>query len=1243
MLHRGHGQQYFYLMEKRESLFTHDGHTHITPAFLEAILNATDASVELLEPIWEDGNIIGFMYKTLQNGDPENQGNGLENKNSLLENKDDDERFQKMKEAVKDGKPAEAIVSKKVDGDIKRFNEHYISFGNDLLVVRRQVDATPGVVSKKNSAAALTDEVNSLERSHRILNTINEACFELDKNGTVVFVNRQALEWWGLKKEEVIGRNIWEVFPESVSTFWYDLIQVSALEKHQYSQHQYVSAVLKSWISLSATPTPTGCIVVFHDVDKGKKAEQEIIRLKEEIAKEASDKYNTLFTSIDQGFCIITLKYDKDDRPVDYRFIEVSPSFEHQTGIKDATGRWMRDIAADQDEYWFEVFGRVAKNRKPERFENFSTPFGRWLNVYAFPLDYPELRRIGVLLYDITGRKKADEALRASEEKYRSIVEGMDEALALCEGVRDAHGHVIDYRWLEVNGAKERLIGLSRDEMIGKLRSQSTLPPDPEAMQLFQAVLDTGQAVHTERRSRATGRWVNFTAFPLSGDRFVILGYDITQRKIAEENKAYIQMLSDVLRSETDPLNIEEQVSQVAMQYFASDRCYYCTIEGDNAIIRIDSMRGDLPSVAGIYSLGRFLIFKKVLEGGRPFIVHDAHTSGILDEELRQLCIQLKVISFIDVPIIKNGKAVGIFCLVQSEPRQWTDWEIELANETAGRTWFALEKAKAEELLRFSEERLRSFNINLEQQVTQRTHELKISSEKIKEDAHFINQILETTPDIVYIMDLNTHQIIYANRQVAAHLGYTREQIMQMKNPVLDIMHPDDIDRFKDHLKKIKTLSSDDKVLEIEYRLKTAKDQIRWFCDRNSVFKRNSRKIPVEKIGFCQNITERKQREEQAATGLKILKQAEEVSGMGTWEYDIATADFKWSDGMYELFKVPRNMVPEAETYFDYTPESERPVIEKIVENITVEYQPFEEIITLLPENGPPKKVRIKAIVMHDAKKQPAKIIGVDLDITEQIKAADAIKDLNRDLLARNNELQSLNAELKTFNTITASDYKETLQILYTNLEYIASHDGRRLGDTSKANIRRAQSAIQRMKLLTDDINRYLQLYEIGISKSLIDPNIIIDNLISSSQKKIEQQSASFQLSVLPALYADPYLFSQLIAQLIDNSLKFRKLSSPPVIRIRYSRADEMNAVPAALKNIPYTIISVNDNGLGFRDEVGEKIFELFFRATESKIKGSGIGLAACKKIMAMHNGFITAESIPGTGSTFNCYFPDQH
>ncbi len=75
-----------------------------------------------------------------------------------------------------------------------------------------------------------------------------------------------------------------------------------------------------------------------------------------EALRESEKKYRTLFDSIDEGFCTIEVLFDGNDNPIDYRFLEVNPSFEKQTGIRNAQGRRMREIAPQHEEHWFEIY-----------------------------------------------------------------------------------------------------------------------------------------------------------------------------------------------------------------------------------------------------------------------------------------------------------------------------------------------------------------------------------------------------------------------------------------------------------------------------------------------------------------------------------------------------------------------------------------------------------------------------------------------------------------------------------------------------------------------------------------------------------------------------------------------------------------------------------------------------------------------------------------------------------------------
>ena len=178
------------------------------------------------------------------------------------------------------------------------------------------------------------------------------------------------------------------------------------------------SALLTSPCIPSATPrgpyafsTPPGSIL--QSVSGGRRVRQ------------SEEKYRDLFESIDQGFCITQVLFDACGRPADYQFLLVNPAFERQTGIANALGRRMREIAPMHEEYWYETYGRVALTGEPVRFENAAGQLHRYYDVYAWRTGTPDEHKVAILFNDITDRKQADENLRASEERFRQLADAM--------------------------------------------------------------------------------------------------------------------------------------------------------------------------------------------------------------------------------------------------------------------------------------------------------------------------------------------------------------------------------------------------------------------------------------------------------------------------------------------------------------------------------------------------------------------------------------------------------------------------------------------------------------------------------------------------------------------------------------------------------------------------------------------------------------------------------------------------
>ena len=118
---------------------------------------------------------------------------------------------------------------------------------------------------------------------------------------------------------------------------------------------------------------------------------------------------------MDEGYCIIEVDFDAHQKLVDFRYLEVNPSFAIQTGMSDVIGKSIRELAPDLEEYWFETYRKVVLTGEPVRFVNEAKAMGRWFNCYAFRVGGLHSRKVAILFTDITEAKEVDSDLRATK------------------------------------------------------------------------------------------------------------------------------------------------------------------------------------------------------------------------------------------------------------------------------------------------------------------------------------------------------------------------------------------------------------------------------------------------------------------------------------------------------------------------------------------------------------------------------------------------------------------------------------------------------------------------------------------------------------------------------------------------------------------------------------------------------------------------------------------------------------
>ncbi|BCM93598.1 sensory/regulatory protein RpfC [Abditibacteriota bacterium] len=161
---------------------------------------------------------------------------------------------------------------------------------------------------------------------------------------------------------------------------------------------------------------------VILDISERKRAEAAFRR--------SEERYRTLFEAINNGFCVLKMLFDENGKPVDYRFLEINPTFERQTGLRDAIGKTALELVPDLDDFWFQTYGKVALTGESIHFENSADAMGRWFDVHAFRVGVPEDHNVALLFTDITARKQGEDALRQAHAQAEETNRMKDEFLA---------------------------------------------------------------------------------------------------------------------------------------------------------------------------------------------------------------------------------------------------------------------------------------------------------------------------------------------------------------------------------------------------------------------------------------------------------------------------------------------------------------------------------------------------------------------------------------------------------------------------------------------------------------------------------------------------------------------------------------------------------------------------------------------------------------------------------------------
>ncbi|WP_404360270.1 PAS domain S-box protein [Methylotuvimicrobium sp. KM1] len=294
----------------------------------------------------------------------------------------------------------------------------------------------------------------------------------------------------------------------------------------------------------------------------------------------------------------------------------------------------------------------------------------------------------------------------------------------------------------------------------------------------------------------------------------------------------------------------------------------------------------------------------------------------------------------------------------------------------------------------------------------------------------------------------------------------------------------------------------------------------------------------------------------------------------------------------------------------------------------------FSIVYRLRRHDGEYRWIIDDGVPRYDHKGDFVGYLGYCLDITERIEAEQEVLRLNayleRRVSERTAELEQANKELESFSYSVSHDLRAPLRAINGFAQILARRHSNALNDEGRHYLDNVIEAGNRMSQLIEDLLEYSRTGRRAIQMSPIDLSPLLKQLSATFAERMTATQASLEIiEPLASPIGDVTLIGQILSNLLDNALIYRKPDIPPKITI------------SSRNNNGRVIIQVTDNGIGIEPEYYDKIFQVFQRLhSEDEYPGTGIGLAIVAKSARMMGGSVEVESTPGNGSTFSVRLP---
>ncbi len=1111
------------------------------------------------------------------------------------------------------------------------------------------------------------NNLQSKERSHSILDNLLEGCQIIGFDWRYLYLNKAAEGHNQRSNIELLGNKYTDMWPGIEKT------QVFRIMKHcmeervsQQMENEFVFPdETVGWFDLSIQPVPEGILILSIDITERKGSELTI--------RESEEKYRSLFNNNYAVMLIID--------PETGAIVDANPAACQYYGW---TTREFREKSIT-------AINTLSKNAVFKKMETVKTEgYGhlffqhrlangeiREVEVHSGPIKISGKSLLYFIVHDITERKLAEEVIHRSEEQFRTLFMSMSQGFYLSEIIYDNKGNPCDYKYLEVNPKFEQIIGLSRDQILGK-RYKELVPVDTtQWLENYCKVARTGESLNYEFYSNEYQMYFEtFSYQPVKGQVSVFV-LDITERKKAEEllreNERRLSTLMGNLpgiayRCANDKDWTMEYVSGGCFELtgYVPDELVNNSVISFNELIheeyqeylfnkwqdvlrlketfqdeyRIITKDGKEKWVweqgCGVYSDDDKVI---ALEGFIADITERKlaeqrieRYSRIFEDSLNEIYLfAADTLIFTQV----NRAAQQNLGYTMEELQKLTplDLKPELTSESFAKLTAPLRKGKQGKIVFETVHKRKDqslYNVEVHLQLLKYEHEslfaaiiLDITGRKRMEEnleaaKNHLDSLVKASPTIIYTCEVSDeYAATFISENILFVFGYTQQEFLSYPTFWTDHIHPEDKERIFSDLVNIL-----DKGLHIhEYRFRIKDDSYHWVRDELKVTYDNNLN-PIEMSGYITDITERKRAEELIIHERSMLRTL--IDNLPDLIY-VKDIDYRKviankADIKNIGFKKEEDVLGKTDLELFPGPIGERGYADdKVV--ISSGKAIIEREEDFVNKKGERLWLRTSKLPLHDKDGKITGLVGIGHDITHRKE--------NEEELVRAKEKAEESDRLKTAFLHNISHEIRTPMNAITGFASLLNNPGLPPNKITDYTTIISNSSHQLLSIITDII--HIATIEAGQEK-VVEKEMNLNYLLNTLYLQFEAVAKPKGIRLIietplddseSDLITDETKLSEILTNLINNALKFTKKGTV---------------------TISYTVIntflefSVKDTGIGIPAGMHEKIFDRFLQVDHTVTReheGTGLGLSISKAYVNLLGGEIWVASQPDKGSDF--------